>query len=335
MKRITVKRVFISLFLVVIFVLAYLSRSIVKPVFFSIVIAYILNPLVNIMVSKGLNKKAAVVLCIAVLLGFTLFVILFILPGIVRDVMELLGNINNYRGLLKDYSIRIGYDSLPPYLKSAIDASISRVQFVIVDFLRRFFNQIIDFSMELPTYILMPIFIYYFLIDKDYLLNVIKSFIPISVRSKTIELGNEIDKVIGSFIRSQIILSIIIFAMTFVTLLVMKIRYPLIIAFVNGIANIIPYFGPVIGFVPAFLAAATQSLNKAIAIAVAFFIIQEFESGIIAPKLMGESLGIHPVFIMIILLLGGKFFGGWGLILSIPAAGVIKVTYNYIIRNLY
>lgn len=50
---------------------------------------------------------------------------------------------------------------------------------------------------------------------------------------------------------------------------------------------------------------------------------------------MGESLGIHPVFIMIILLIGGKFFGAWGLILSIPIAGVIKVTYNYIIRSLY
>jgi predicted PurR-regulated permease PerM len=291
-----------------------------------ILAAYMLNPLVDFMVLKGMNKRIAVILSLIVVIGFTALVILYILPCIVGDILELLQNINSYKSILKDYADKIAYDSLPPYFKSAIDGSISRVQFVVTDYLNRFFNQIIDFSMELPTYILTPIFIYYFLIDKNYLINIIKTFVPIKIRSKTIELGNEVDKVIGSFLKSQIILSLIIFILTFVALLILKIRYPLIIAFINGIANIIPYFGPVIGFVPAFLAAAAQSMNKAIIVAVVFFAIQQIESGIIAPKLMGESLGMHPVFIMIILLLGGKFFGGWGLILSIPVAGAIKVT---------
>lgn len=94
-------------------------------------------------------------------------------------------------------------------------------------------------------------------------------------------------------------------------MVILKIKYPLIIAFINGIVNIIPYFGPVIGFLPAFISASSQSLNKSLIVVVVFFIIQEFESGVVAPKLMGESIGLHPVFIMIILLIGGKFFGGW------------------------
>jgi predicted PurR-regulated permease PerM len=101
------------------------------------------------------------------------------------------------------------------------------------------------------------------------------------------------------------------------------------------LTNIIPYFGPLIGLLPALASAASESVNKAVITAVAFFFIQEFESSVVAPKLMGESIGLHPVFIMVILLLGGKFFGGWGLVLAIPAAGIIKVSYGYIMKNLY
>ncbi|SKA81670.1 Predicted PurR-regulated permease PerM [Caloramator quimbayensis] len=335
MLKMNSKKLFVIFFFIVLIILAYFSRSILKPILFSILIAYIVNPFVNYLIAKGVNKKIAVILSLLILFLFAFLLIIIIVPGIVKDVLSLLQNADEYRVIADKYKNSTGYNVLPQYMRSAVDSSILKVQLVITDYLKRFFNQIIDFSMELPTYILMPVFVYYFLADKDYLLSFIKSFIPYNERNKVLELGSEIDKVIGGFIKSQIILSIVIFILTFVAMVVLKIKYPLIIAFVNGIANIIPYFGPIIGFLPAFLSASAQSINKAVIVAIVFFIIQEFESGIIAPKLMGESLGIHPVFIMVILLIGGKFFGAWGLILSIPIAGVIKVTYNYIIKSLY
>jgi predicted PurR-regulated permease PerM len=189
--------------------------------------------------------------------------------------------------------------------------------------------------MKLPTYILTPIFIYYFLIDSEHFLKLIKNIIPMNIRKKTSELWSEVDSVLSSFIRSQLILSLVIFLLTFVAMLILKVKFPIIIAFINAITNFIPYFGPIIGFVPAFLAAITQSVNKAIMVAVVFIVIQQFESSVIAPKLMGDTLGIHPVFIMIIILLGGKYFGGWGLLLSVPLAAIAKVIIKYSIRNMY
>jgi predicted PurR-regulated permease PerM len=117
--------------------------------------------------------------------------------------------------------------------------------------------------------------------------------------------------------------------------LILKVRFAVIIALINGVTNLIPYFGPVIGYIPALFAALSESSGKALAVTAAFIIIQEFESSIIAPKLMGDSIGIHPVYVMIIIILGGKYFGGWGLLLSVPAAGVVKVMYSYIIKELY
>lgn len=335
MIKIEPKKIIIMLFYLTIILLAYYLMSFLKPILFSIFIAYMLNPLTDYLKSKGINIKIAAFLSVLFFLTFFFILIIIIVPGIVKDILSLMQNIDEYRRIIDNLKINIGYNSLPSYMKSAFDSSIFKVEMILTSYLRKFFNEIIEFSMEMPTFILMPVFVYYFLTDKEYLINFIKSFIPSKIRNKVIELGNEIDKVIGSFIKSQIILSIIIFLLTFIAMVILKIKYPLIIAFINGIVNIIPYFGPVIGFLPAFISASSQSLNKALIVAVVFFIIQEFESGVVAPKLMGESIGLHPVFIMIILLIGGKFFGGWGLVLSIPIAGIIKVTYGYILRSLY
>lgn len=335
MKASTFKWLFAVLFTALIAVVLYISRSIVKPIFFSIILAYILNPLVEYMVENRINKKLAVGISLVVLIMGSFLAAFYITPGILKDMLGILGNLNGYGDTISGYFGKIGYSEWPPYLRNVLDNSIIKVQGVLGNYLNSILNQIIDFSMEIPTYILTPVFVYYFLIDKDYFLNIMKSFIPIKLRGKAVELGHEIDNVIGSFIKSQLILSLVIAVFTFIALLLMKVRYPLIIAIINGITNIIPYFGPIIGFVPAVLAALMESVDKAIMVSVVFFIIQQLESSVIAPKLMSDSIGIHPVIIMIILLLGGKFFGGWGLILSVPAAGIVRVTYKYVIKNLY
>lgn len=331
----SVKKIFILIFIGIIILILYISRSIIKPILFSIVLAYLINPMVELLVRRGLRKKTAVLLTLLLLLAFTFLGIFFIIPGLLRDMLEFLKNTDSYSSMAGEYLNKIGYDKLPLYLKNAANSSLLRVERAMVDYLNRFFNQLIDFTMELPTYILTPVFVYYFLIDTEYFLKIIKSIIPMRIRSKAIELGHEIDKIIGSFIKSQIILSIIIAVLTFFALIILKIRYAIIIAFINGITNIIPYFGPVIGLLPALFAGLAESVNKAIMVVAAFFVIQQVESSIVAPKLMGDTIGIHPVIVMIVLILGGKFFGGWGLVLSIPAAGAIKVTYRYIMKNLY
>lgn len=335
MKASTFKKLFVLAFFLLVILVLYASKSIAEPVFFSIALAYMLNPLVRFMVEKGINIRLAVVISLLVLFVGAFLTIFYVTPGLLKDMLGILNNLNNYNDVTGNYLNSIGYEDWPPYLKNVLDNSITKVQYALIGYLNSFFNDIIDFSMELPTYILTPVFVYYFLIDRDYFLGIIKSFIPIKLRGKSVELGHEIDDVIGSFIKSQVILSIVIAVFTFIALFAMKIKYPLIIAIINGITNIIPYFGPVIGFLPAFMAALMESVDKAIMVAVVFFIIQQLESSILAPKLMSDSIGIHPVIIMVVLLLGGKFFGGWGLILSVPVAGAIRVTYKYVIKNLY
>lgn len=335
MIKINTKKIFILFFYIFLLFSIYYLKSIFKPILFSVFIAYLLNPFVEYLKSKGVNYKFAVLFSILIVLFLFFIIVILIVPGLIKDLFMILQNFDEFKSLIENFKLKIGYNSLPYYFKSAVDNSIFKVQLFLSSYTKNLFKDIIEFSMEMPTYILTPVFVYYFLTDKLYLLKILKSFIPYSIRNKVIELACEIDKVIGNFIKSQIILSVIIFILTLFSMIILNIKYPLIIAFINGIANIIPYFGPIIGLLPAFLSAFSQSVEKAFIVMIVFFIIQEVESGILAPKLMGETLGIHPVFIMILLLIGGKFFGALGLILSVPIAGIIKVTYNYIIRSLY
>lgn len=329
------KKISIGLILLMVIFLLYISRSIIKPIFISILMAYILNPLVKLLMKRGLKKQTSVLIVLFLFVAFFLITIFYVVPGIIKDVLGILNNLDIYKVQFSRYIEGSGYDKMPPYLKNVIDENLIKLQDIAIKYLNDFFKYIISTTMELPAYSLAPVLIYYFLIDSDYFIVELKNIIPLKWGDRASEIWKKIDILLGSFIRSQIILSLIVSVLTFIAMVALRVKYPLIIAFINGITNLIPYFGPIIGFIPAFFAALTDSMNKVIIVAIVFLIIQQFESSVIAPKLMGDSMGIHPVYIMIIIILGGKYFGGWGLLLSVPIAGIIKVIFNYTIRNLY
>lgn len=317
------------------FVLLYFYQSMTKLILISAIIAYMMKPIVIFMTNRGINKRISVLFSIILLFAVSFFLTFFLMPGMMKDLMTALKNMDQYGDKVTSFINNTGYNGMPAYLRDILDKNMVKLEGVAIKYLNDTFKDIIDFGMEIPTYILTPIFVYYFLMDTDFFLNLFKKFIPVKMRVKVLELGRESDKVLGGFIRSQIILSIIVAVLTFAVLIVFKVKYPMFIAFIGGITNIIPYFGPLLGLIPAVLSALTESVNKALFIGAALLLIQQLESSIIAPKLMGESIGIHPVFIMLALLIGGRFFGAWGLIFSIPAAGVLKVIWNYGLRNLY
>ena len=103
---------------------------------------------------------------------------------------------------------------------------------------------------------------------------------------------------------------------------------------ITGIADIIPYFGPFLGFLPAVFFALLNSPIKAFWVAVLFIGIQWIENNVLAPKIIGESTGIHPITILLALIIGGGMFGVMGMIFSIPLVAVAKILFNFIMENI-
>lgn len=332
MKNIKLYLVY-ALYLIILILSIYFLRGFIKPILISMIIAYILSPIKKHLQNRGMPSQMSSLLAVLIIIIIIIFLLFVLIPNIVKEVFVIASNFDLIEESLKRYTAPL--DKIPAYLKGGAFSIINKAQNYIVNYLNKMFVDTISISKELPLYLLVPIFVYYFLQDEEYFKRQVMNVIPLKIRKTVIELAKEIDKVIGNYIKGQLILSIIITALTFVVLLVFKIRFPLFIAIINGFTNIIPYFGPILGFLPALLIALTESLSKAILVSIFFFVLQEVESSIIAPKVLGDSLGIHPIYIILILLVGGKFFGGIGLLLSIPIAGILKVTYNYFMNKIF
>lgn len=102
-----------------------------------------------------------------------------------------------------------------------------------------------------------------------------------------------------------------------------------------GITNVIPYFGPFIGAIPAIALAMLVSKWMVIKVIIAFVVIQQVEASIISPKILGDRVGLHPLFVILVLLAGGQLFGLTGLILAVPVAAVLRVITLFAMERLW
>ena len=173
--------------------------------------------------------------------------------------------------------------------------------------------------------VLIPFISFYMLKDYGILKKAVWFMTPRKWRREGTILLRDIDKSLGGYIRGQILVCGIIGTLSCILFWIFDMKYPLLLGVVIGITNIIPYFGPVIGAVPAVLIAATISVKMVMIIVIIVLIMQFLEGNILAPLIVGKSLHMHPLVIMFALFAGGEIGGILGMILSVPIAAVIKV----------
>ncbi len=135
---------------------------------------------------------------------------------------------------------------------------------------------------------------------------------------RTVELAKRADNIFGRFLSGKILDSLIVGVLTYIALLIFKIPFPILVSFIIGVTNIIPFFGPFIGMVPSFFIILIISPIKAIWFILIIFVIQQIDGNFIGPKILGDSLGISPFWILFSLLITGKLLGLIGLIIAVP-----------------
>lgn len=135
---------------------------------------------------------------------------------------------------------------------------------------------------------------------------------------RTVELTKRADNIFGRFLSGKILDSLIIGILTYIALLIFKMPFPILVSFIIGITNIIPFFGPFIGMVPSFFIILIVSRVKAFWFLIIILVIQQIDGNIIGPKILGDSLGISAFWILFSLLIAGKLLGLIGLIIGVP-----------------
>ncbi|MTI66454.1 MAG: AI-2E family transporter [Firmicutes bacterium] len=325
----------------------YTSSNIISELFsiffISIIIAYLLNPLVNYLEEKGLSRLWGVLLVYFVLIGSIIVIFISILPSIVEELKNLIAVLPTYFNSINEffndfskiYSDNI--DNLPVQfqsLKESFNENLSSLQNIVTQGFKNIGKSTINMFSKAFNLFIIPIVSFYFIKDKEYFKKKICLLIPKKYRNDTLKISREIDNSLGKFVRGQLIVASFVGIATAIGLLILGINYALTIGLLAGVANIIPYFGPIIGIIPAVTFALLEEPIKALWVVLLFLIIQQIEGNILSPKIVGESVGLHPVAVILSLLVGGSLMGIIGMLLAVPIVTVLRIIIRFIIDKL-
>ncbi|MBU3175098.1 AI-2E family transporter [Clostridium estertheticum] len=335
MKKINKKRLVVCALIIVILIVTIaiairipIIKQLLNLIFISFIIAYGLKPLYMLLIRRGVNKKAASALIVVGLLVLILLIFIVVIPSIFRESLSIKKVINDLGSYLINAKTKIKVLSTNKIMDSIINTIYykSNAQILLI------FNKLLDFIMGLGenilTYMVSPLIIYYFLCDSENMINKTLIIFPPESRNIIKKIIDDIDKVLGRYIMSQLILCGIITIATFLILMFMKVDFPLILALINGIFNIIPYFGPIFGLIPIILIALLESPKIALYTTIWIFALQQIEGSLLSPKIIGESISMHPLTVILLLMIGGAVGGILGMIVAVPLGVVIKVIYE-------
>jgi predicted PurR-regulated permease PerM len=335
MKKINKRKLTITIISIIIFVVVFtiairipIIKQLINLVFISFIVAYILKPLYMIVIRKGVNKKAASSLIIVGLIGTILLTTIVLIPSIFKESLNINKAIYDLENYLIHANMKIKVLSTNKIIGSIINTIYHKLNSQTLVIFDNIFGSIMGVGENIITYMVAPLIIYYFLCDSENMINKALIVFPPESRNIVKKIIEDIDKVLGRYIISQLILCGIISIATFFILVFMKVDFPLILSLINGIFNIIPYFGPIFGVIPAILIGLLASPKIALYTALWLFALQQIEGNILSPKIIGESISMHPLTVILLLILGGKIGGILGMILAVPLGVVIKVIYE-------
>jgi predicted PurR-regulated permease PerM len=178
----------------------------------------------------------------------------------------------------------------------------------------------------------LPVFVFYILKDAESISATFYASLSGWSQEQAKSIAGIINDVLGRYIRTQIILGIIVGSMALVGLEVLRIPYAPALAVWAGLTEMIPVIGPWIGGITGGIVTLATVPDKIVWVAIMYVTIQVTENSLLVPRIAGEILQIHPAFILVLIVVGGHFFGVWGIILVVPVTATLVRLYRYILR---
>lgn len=320
------------LFLLVFF---FLFR-ILLPFLLGLFLALLLDPLVVWFEKKGAPRSAAV-LTVFILLGIFLTVlVVWFLPGLIEDLDNALAKLPDYVRGIQQWLARLNQAykrfRLPQNIRQVIDETLLWGEEFLRQFLLRLGTLLISFFPQSLLLLLVPVLAFYFSRD---LMRIRNGILYWSKQIFREDQGVAVDvaKVVITYLRAQALAGVVVGLFLTIGLLILRVDLAILIGVLAGIFNIIPYFGPVIGAAPAVLLAAQDSPWKGLYVILLFFLVNQLETVVIIPRIIGEKVGLHPLLVIFLLLVGGDLFGFAGVIFAVPIGAVLQVMFWYYWRK--
>ena len=322
----------------ILLIFLWLLGDILLPFVLGAAIAYLLDPIVDRLERLGTGRVLGTIL-ILMAAFFVLFFIFLLLIPLVIDQFRLLAAaapdlVTSVQALVLNQIASISPES------EALNSTVSNLSTMAQEKLGIIFGSVMASAISLIDVIMLmvitPVVAVYLLVDWDRILEKINELLPLDHASVVRSLASEIDSTLSAFVRGMIAVCLVLGIYYATALSLIGLEFGLIIGFIAGLVSFIPYVGALLGGVLAIGLALIQFWGdfELVALVVGIFIFgQIFEGNILTPKLVGNSVGLHPVSLILALSLFGAFFGFIGLLLAVPLAASAGVILRFFIKK--
>lgn len=325
-------------FLLVLYVLTYIKplftivQPLIWPILVSILIAYLLHPLIEKAVHFGMNRSVATAL-LFLLFVLVIVALLFLgIPIVVRQVQEAMEVVPHHIGSLK--AMLLTYQEKTEGLPDPLREHVGDWSGKIEQFTEKGLDQVESFILTIiqssVLWIVVPFLVFYLLKDFTLLQRVGFYVTPRKWRTMTRLYLKDVDKTFGSYLRGQLLVALCVGGLSTIALLVLGVPYAFLLGIFIGATNFIPYFGAFIGAIPAVGSALLVSPSLALFTAISIFVTQQIEGNVLSPLIVGKTVHLHPILIILALLIGVEVGGIVGLLVAVPVTAIAKVTLLHI-----
>jgi predicted PurR-regulated permease PerM len=305
------------------------------PFFLAIIIAYILNPLVEFLESRRVPRYLGILAIYAVFIIIIFVIGSSIIPLLLHELQKLAERVPEYTRQFQQFILHLQSDyrriNIPESVRLVLDQNIVNLQESVQDVLEWITATVLGLFSHLFTILIIPLLVYYILRDMDSLKRSFVMLFPKSYRRWIAAMGSEMDRTLGAYFRGMLLICFLVAVLTYTGFVIIGLDFALILGIIAGLTNIIPYFGPLIGAVPAVLIASLAAPALVIKVIIVIVIVQQIESQFIAPQILGRSLGLHPLIVIFVLIVGGKFFGLVGLIFAVPFTAMLRIFLRHVV----
>lgn len=302
----------------------YQVLDVLALVFVAIIFATALEPAVSWLQRNHIPRALSVlIMYLLIFLVFSLIVVL-IVPPLVTQLTELAKSFPDYYNRLVSAFSTLdagAQDEVSQSLQQGLQnlgANLAQATSSILATLVGVFGGILQFMVTL-------VIAFYLVVNEDGVKRFVRSITPSSYQPYVTQLMHRIQLKLGSWLRGQLLLMLIIGVLTYVGLSLLGMEYALVLALWAGLTEIVPYVGPILGAIPAVFLAFSISPLEALLVLGLYTVIQQLENNIITPMVMKRAVGLNPVVSIVVILIGAKLGGVVGAIISIPLATTVAV----------
>lgn len=314
------------------------ASMVITPFILGMLLAFMLNPVVLRLENLGASRTSATAIVMFTLTMMFVLAVLLVAPFIVHELQTIREFISHVTPETMATQMKTLLTKNMPFLKNQFLAKqlMPRLEHLGYTVINEGLALLPNLFSALVMTVLIPFMTFFLLKDGRRMKRTFLRALPNRYFEMSINLLHKIDDQLGRYIRGQFLVSLCVGSLAILAMIILKIPYAFIIGIAAGCANIIPYFGPIVGAVPAIiLNYATHGTFASIGeVVAAFILIRMADDFIFTPNILGRSVHLHPMLVIMVIFIGGEIAGILGLLLCIPVTSIIQVTFSELVWGL-